>query len=254
LGATPACGSIGLSWTGACGTPGYKVKRSTTSGSGYTAIGTTGGTTYTDTVGSGTYYYVVSATNNAGESANCAQASGAPLVAPSVGAVAPPSQTVAPGGSATFTVSASGSPTLHYQWRKNGSVNVGTDSSSYTISPVASGDAGTYDCVVSGACTPTATATGGTLTVSGGLPPPAAPTISAITFPSGVPTFQFTTQSGYQYRLVRSANVTASLPTWAPVTPPADGWVLASGTSMTLGDTNGVGQVQRFYRVEAKAP
>lgn len=35
------------------------------------------------------------------------------------------------GNTATFTVTATGTGTLHYQWKKNGS-NVGTDSSSYT--------------------------------------------------------------------------------------------------------------------------
>lgn len=43
----------------------------------------------------------------------------------------PQSQTKFIGSTATFTVSATGTGTLHYQWKRNGG-NVGTDSSNYT--------------------------------------------------------------------------------------------------------------------------
>lgn len=52
------------------------------------------------------------------------------------------------GGSITFSVTATGTPTLTYQWRKNGSNISGANSSSYTISTVALGDVGSYDCIV----------------------------------------------------------------------------------------------------------
>lgn len=45
--------------------------------------------------------------------------------------VQPQSVTAYTGQTATFNVSATGTGTIHYQWKKNGS-NVGTDSSSYT--------------------------------------------------------------------------------------------------------------------------
>src|SRR5205823_9701056 len=71
----------------------------------------------------------------------------------------------------TFTVTATGT-NLTYQWRKGG-VNIpSATASSYTINPVATGDAGSYDVVVSGTCTPAATSTAATLTVN------SAPTIS----------------------------------------------------------------------------
>ncbi|QQS09860.1 MAG: immunoglobulin domain-containing protein [Phycisphaerales bacterium] len=59
--------------------------------------------------------------------------------------------TTCPGSPATFTVAASGTaPT--FQWRKNG-INIGgATSNSYTIASVVAGDAGNYDCVVTGAC------------------------------------------------------------------------------------------------------
>ena len=93
---------------------------------------------------------------------------------PGVGPVSPSSQTVCLGSSATFTVPApTGTGPFHYQWQKVGGGNVGTDSSSYTIASAATGNAGSYQCVVSGACTPDATATAGALVVN------TAPAISA---------------------------------------------------------------------------
>ncbi len=56
------------------------------------------------------------------------------------------------GTSATFSVTASGTGTLTYQWRKGGGNIGGATSSSYTINSVAQGDAGSYDCVVTGSC------------------------------------------------------------------------------------------------------
>lgn len=64
----------------------------------------------------------------------------------------PENQTLCEGGSATFTVSATGTEPLSYQWRKNGSDIPGATGSSYTINPVAAGDTGGYDCVITNAC------------------------------------------------------------------------------------------------------
>lgn len=60
----------------------------------------------------------------------------------------PQSQTVPPGGSATFSVSASGTAPLHYQWQKADSDISGATANSYTVSPAAESDAGSYRCVV----------------------------------------------------------------------------------------------------------
>jgi autotransporter-associated beta strand protein len=70
--AAPGDAQVPLRWNEAFNATGYKVKRSLTSGSGYTPIATVTNTIYTDTnVTNGTtYYYVVTATNSAGESAN----------------------------------------------------------------------------------------------------------------------------------------------------------------------------------------
>jgi len=89
-----------------------------------------------------------------------------PCTPPAVGPVSPASQAACAGSPATFTVSASGTAPLHYQWRKVGVGNVGTDSSSYTISPVATGDAGSYECEVTGQCGSPVTATAAALAVN----------------------------------------------------------------------------------------
>jgi hypothetical protein len=60
----------------------------------------------------------------------------------------PTNQTTHPGSTETFTIAATGSGTLHYQWKLNGS-NVGTDSTSYTTGTLALSDnGGQVTCVV----------------------------------------------------------------------------------------------------------
>ena len=80
--AAPGSAQITLTWTASSGATGYHVKRSTTSGSGYVAVtsGLIAGTSYTDTnVTNGTtYYYVVTAANDAGESAGSSQVAATP--------------------------------------------------------------------------------------------------------------------------------------------------------------------------------
>jgi fibronectin type 3 domain-containing protein len=86
LHATAGNAQVSLSWNVSSGATSYHVKRSTTSGSGYTTIASPATTTYSDTtVTNGTtYYYVVSALNGAGESANSSQASATPNSAPNI--------------------------------------------------------------------------------------------------------------------------------------------------------------------------
>lgn len=76
----------------------------------------------------------------------------------------PASQTVTVGSSATFSVTASGTAPLTYQWRKGGVAIAGATSSSYTITNAQTGDAGTYTCVVTNSAG-SVTSAGATLTV-----------------------------------------------------------------------------------------
>jgi hypothetical protein len=67
--------------------------------------------------------------------------------------------------SATFHVSASGNG-LTYQWRKGGSAIPGANSASFTIDPVTTADAGSYDVVVRAACATTATFSATSLSIA----------------------------------------------------------------------------------------
>jgi len=80
LQATAGNAQVRLSWTASTGATSYHVKRSTTSGSGYMQIAAPAAASYSDTgLTNGTaYYYVVSALNAAGESANSTQATATP--------------------------------------------------------------------------------------------------------------------------------------------------------------------------------
>ncbi|MBI5770412.1 MAG: immunoglobulin domain-containing protein [Verrucomicrobia bacterium] len=62
-----------------------------------------------------------------------------------------PVQSAAVGGSVTFSVAASGTAPLAYQWRKNGGAISGATNASYTLGSVATTDAGSYDVIVSNA-------------------------------------------------------------------------------------------------------
>jgi glucose/arabinose dehydrogenase len=78
----------------------------------------------------------------------------------------PASQTVSVGGSATFSVTASGSSPLSYQWQRNGANISGATSASYTRTNIQSTDNGsTYRCVVSNSAG-SATSNAATLTVT----------------------------------------------------------------------------------------
>src|SRR5580693_7971668 len=85
MGLTAVAGNaqVALNWTASSGATGYYVKRSTTTGGPYTQIATQATTTDTDTgLTNGTkYYYVVSAYNSAGQSANSAEVNATPVLA-----------------------------------------------------------------------------------------------------------------------------------------------------------------------------
>jgi hypothetical protein len=80
LAATPVSFQVGLNWTASSTATGYNIKRSLVTGGPYTTIGTSGSNGFVDTgVTNGTtYYYVVSAVNGGGESANSSEISAMP--------------------------------------------------------------------------------------------------------------------------------------------------------------------------------
>lgn len=122
--------------------------------------------------------YTVTVTNAVGS----VTSSSAQLIVnglPPVISASPVSQTVFAGNAATFSVAATGSPTLAYQWRKNGSAlangsNIaGATSTTLTISNAQAADVASYDVVVTNSVS-SVTSAAATLGVFA-----AAPTITA---------------------------------------------------------------------------
>jgi len=85
-------------------------------------------------------------------------------LAPSI-TTQPLSQTIAEGQPVTFSVAASGTPPLNYQWQRNRSDIAGANSQSYTLAPVSSADSGAKFRVVVTNSFGTATSDEATLTV-----------------------------------------------------------------------------------------
>jgi hypothetical protein len=89
----------------------------------------------------------------------------AATVAPSI-TTQPTSQTVTAGQAATFTVAATGTAPLSYQWRKNGVAISGATSSIYTTSATTSSDSGTQFTVLVSNTVGSVTSNPATLTVT----------------------------------------------------------------------------------------
>ena len=83
LGATAGNAQVSLTWTASAGATSYHLKHSTRSGGPYTQVAAPATTSDTDTglTNGTTYYYVVSALNAVGESANSAEVSATPAIA-----------------------------------------------------------------------------------------------------------------------------------------------------------------------------
>jgi glucose/arabinose dehydrogenase len=96
----------------------------------------------------------------------------------------PQNVTVSAGSSATFSVTATGTAPLNYQWRKNGINISGATASSYTIANVQPADAGTYSVIVSNTAG-SATSNNATLTVSENTNP-----VATITSPANNSTYR----------------------------------------------------------------
>jgi len=75
--AASGAGQVTLGWNVSLSTTNYNVYRAAASGGPYTLIASVSGTNYTDSVGTAgtTYYYVVTAVNTGGETANSTEAS-----------------------------------------------------------------------------------------------------------------------------------------------------------------------------------
>jgi len=142
----------------------YQWKKNGTAISGATSLSYT--TPPTTSADNGSQFTVV-VTNSAGyltSSAATLTVSAAP-VAPSITAE-PTNQTVMAGQTATFTVVATGTAPLSYQWKKNGAAISGAMSSSYTTPATTSADNGSQFTVVVSNVAGSATSIAATLTVT----------------------------------------------------------------------------------------
>ncbi|MEI9982057.1 MAG: beta-1,3-glucanase family protein [Aliidongia sp.] len=93
----------------------------------------------------------------------------APVTVPPAITTQPAAQSVAVGQTATFTVVASGTGPLSYQWSKNGTAIAGATGASYTTPATAASDSGAlFSVVVTGVGGATATSNTAALTVTGG--------------------------------------------------------------------------------------
>ncbi len=111
--------------------------------------------------------FVVTVSNSAGSVTSIAAilTVNAPTVAPTI-TTQPNSQTITAGQTATFSVSASGTAPLGYQWAKNGAAISGATGASYTTPATTSTDNGSQFVVTVSNSAGSATSTAATLTVT----------------------------------------------------------------------------------------
>jgi len=199
----------------------------------------------TTTADSGSTFSVV-VTNSAGSatSNNATLTVNAPAVAPSITSQ-PANQTVTAGQMATFSVSASGTAPLSYQWRKNGLYITGATSSSYTTPATTTADSGsTFSVVVTNSAGST-TSNNATLTVNAAAVAPSITTQPANQTVTAGQTAMFsvsatgTAPMGYQWRK-NGTNITGATSSSysTPATTTTD-----SGSSFSVVISNSAGSV-----------
>jgi len=126
----------------------YQWQKNGTNINGATAASYTTPTTTTSDNGS-TFDVMVSNSKGSVTSSTAALTVNAAVVAPTI-TTQPTQQTITAGQNATFTVMASGTAPLSYQWQKNGTNISGATGSSYTTPATTTSDSGsTFDVIVS---------------------------------------------------------------------------------------------------------
>jgi fibronectin type 3 domain-containing protein len=202
--ATAADSQVLLSWNSSAYATSYHVKRSTQSGGPYTQIAAPTATNFTDSsVANGTkYFYVVSALNSAGESANSNEASATPS-APAQPPTSPTGLIATPGNAqVSLAWNASAGARLYHLKRSTASgtgyVQISSSpATSFTDTGLVNGT--TYYYVVSAlnaagespnsaqaSATPQVTAADVTITIDPSKTKPISPWIYGINFNSGI--------------------------------------------------------------------
>lgn len=143
----------------------------------------------------------------------------------------PQSQASVVGNNVTFSVSATGTPLLAYQWKYNSGAIAGATDSSLTLSTITTNQAGNYSVVVSNSA--------GLVTSSNALLSvysTAAATVSSITYSGSQAQFNIAGVPGYNYAVQISTN----LIDWSSIK--------TNASPFSITDTNLVGVPCRFYR------
>ncbi len=151
----------------------------------------------------------------------------------------PQSQSVAPSNNVTFTVIASGTGNLFYQWYRNtNSLIVGATNSTFTLNNVSATNAGTYSVIVTNT-SGSVTSALAVLTVSSGSY--ARPQLSGANFFGGNFTLTINGDSGPDYIVQSSTNLLSwqSLFTNHLPVPP-----------FTWSDSNAASYPRQFYRIQ----
>ncbi len=168
----------------------------------------------------------------------------APPVAPSI-STQPASQTVTAGQTATFTVVATGTAPLSYQWMKSGTAISGATAPTYTTPATTSADSGSQFTVVVSNTAGSVTSNAATLTVNASATAPSITTQPASQTVTLGQTATFTVVAtgtaplSYQWRKSGTAISGATSPTYTtPATTSAD-----SGSQFTVVVSNTAGSV-----------
>ena len=151
LTATPGNVQVVLVWPATTGATGYDIKRSTVTGGPYTTVATgIIATNFADsTATNGTlFYYVVAATNNAGEGPFSPEASALPVAPPQI-TQQPQAQMVNQGAAVQFTTAATSTVPFTCQWLFNGQPITGAVTTSYGLANVQPAGMGNYAAVFS---------------------------------------------------------------------------------------------------------
>ena len=144
----------------------YQWNRNGAAISGATSASYT--TPATTTSDNGAQFTVVVSNSNGSATSNAATLTvSAAATAPTI-TTQPANQTVTAGQTATFSVAASGTAPLSYQWKKDGTAIGGATSSSYTTPATTTSDNGAQFNVVVGNAAGSVTSSVATLSVSGG--------------------------------------------------------------------------------------
>jgi Abnormal spindle-like microcephaly-assoc'd, ASPM-SPD-2-Hydin/Immunoglobulin domain/Immunoglobulin I-set domain len=159
-------------------------------------------------------------------------------VAPSI-TTQPPSQTIVAGQTATFSVTASGTAPLSYQWRKNGAAIGGATSSSYTTPVESTSDNGAQFTVVVSNSVGSVTSNTATLTVNAATP--GALTASTTSLAFGNVIVSSNSILGVNFTNSGSVNITVSSVTISgagfTVSGISNGQIITPGQMVTLNAT-----------------